>query len=80
MLRTLIPKSVYKVVNGKRTYLVTLTRLKNTYDGCPRFEAQVIYILDGHISDWFSASTFRFRGHYYSEKQEAEWLVRTMYE
>lgn len=79
MVKTLKSKSVYKVEDGKQTYLVTLTRLKNTYEGCPRFEAQVIYMIDNHISDYFSASTFRFRGHYFNDRQEAEWLIRTMY-
>ena len=79
MVKTLTSKSVYKVVDGKHVALVTLSRIKNTIEGCPRFEAQVIYMPYGEIAEYFTSATFRFKGHYYCDKDEAEWLVKTMY-
>ena len=79
MIKTLNSKSAYKVVNGSHIYLVILTRLKNTYEGNPRFEAQVIHILDNNIPDYLNVRTFRFKGHYYNDYQEANYLIDNMY-
>ena len=55
-------------------YTVTLQKLKNGQYGCPRYEAVIIYTGPDRGMDR-SGYKYRFTGHYYSERQEAEWIL-----
>ena len=54
-------------------YVVTLERLKNTVDGCPKFKAVVIHIEEGS-KDFYNA-VYTFHGHYMNNDKEAAWIV-----
>jgi hypothetical protein len=66
-------RATYRVTTTKH-WLVTLERLHNTYCGNPRFEA-ILTNIDGE-SDFIGSFVYRFTGHYYSELDEAKWIVK----
>lgn len=55
-------------------YTVTLQKIKNGQYGTPRYEAVIIYTGPDRGMDR-SGYKYRFTGHYYSERQEAEWIL-----
>lgn len=55
-------------------YIVTLQKIKNASYGAPRYEAVIIYTGPDRGMDR-SGYKYRFTGHYYSERQEAEWIL-----
>lgn len=55
-------------------YTVVLERIKNTSSGAPRYEATIIYTGPDRGMDR-SGYKYRFTGHYYSERQEAEYIL-----
>lgn len=55
-------------------YTVTLQRIKNGQYGTPRYEATIIYTGPDRGMDR-SGYKYRFTGHYYSERQEAEFIL-----
>jgi len=55
-------------------YTVTLQRIKNGQYGTPRYEAVIIYTGPDRGMDR-GGYKYRFTGHYYSERQEAEWIL-----
>lgn len=65
-------RATYRV-KSRCNYLVTLTRLKNTYCGQPRYEASIIKtdVLGSYIGTF----VYRFTGHYMSEIDEARFIV-----
>ena len=70
MLRRLNNIDVVELAN----YTVTLQRITNGQYGTPRYEAVIIYTGEGRGMDR-SGYKYRFTGHYYSERQEAEWIL-----
>jgi len=70
MLRRLNNIDVVELAN----YTVTLQRIKNGQYGTPRYEAVIIYTGEDRGMDR-AAYKYRFTGHYYSERQEAEWIL-----
>ena len=66
--------SSYRIETGRNTYIVTMERLHNDVNGCPRFEARIICFGSG-IGESFYTARYRFTGHYYSEYDEAKWIV-----
>lgn len=66
-------RATYRVTSNKH-WLVTLERLSNTYCGNPRYEATLIN-LDIEY-DYIGSFVYRFTGHYYSELDEARWIVK----
>lgn len=66
--------SSYKIETDRNIYIVTMERLKNNINGCPRFEARIICLGSG-ISESFYTARYRFTGHYYNEYDEAKWIV-----
>ena len=55
-------------------WTVVLEKIKNSPSGAPRYEATVIY--DGQDRGMDRAATkYRFTGHYYSEREEAEFIL-----
>lgn len=60
-------------VNSKNHYLVTLVRLENNYYGNPRYEATVINL--DNADSFIYSPVYRFTGHYFSEQDEAVWIV-----
>lgn len=55
-------------------YTVTLQRIKNGQYGTPRYEAVIIYTGEDRGMDRVGYR-YRFNGHYYNERQEAEWIL-----
>ena len=55
-------------------WIVVLQRIQNTSSGTPRYEATIINISKDRGMNR-SASKYRFTGHYYSERQEAEFIL-----
>lgn len=69
--------SIYKVVSQDtgNHYCVELLRLENNYYGNPRFEAHIISINSIEKYDDYVAWVYRFTGHYYGNKEEAEFIA-----
>lgn len=61
------------------SYLVTLQRLNNDVNGCPRYEARIVNLdVAGSTSiSGFAAwaYVYRFSGHYREGLWEAKWIV-----
>ena len=55
-------------------YIVVLEHIKNTPSGAPRYEATIIYNGKERGLDR-AGHKYRFTGHYYSERQEAEYIL-----
>lgn len=55
-------------------YTITLQKIKNGQYGTPRYEAVIIYTGPDRGMDR-AGYKYRFTGHYYSERQEAEWIL-----
>ena len=66
-------KATYRV-NFNHHYLVTLTRLKNTYCGQARFEANIINL--DVTGEYIGTHVYRFTGHCASEEDEALFIVK----
>ena len=66
--------SSYRIETDRNTYIVTMERLHNDVNGCPRFEARII-CFDSGISEGFYTVKYRFSGHYFNEVDEAKWIV-----
>lgn len=54
-------------------YIVTLTRLNNTYSGTPRYEANIINL--AYTEKEFISFVYRFTGHYCGDSKEAEYIA-----
>ena len=74
--------SCYYITGQAGAYFVTMERLHNTPSGCPKFRAVIIEMRDNHagiidLEDGASYwnAVYDFTGHYYSERQEAQWIV-----
>ena len=67
-------KSSYRVTTEKGHYIVTLSCIKNTYSGNPRFEANIICLDAGDV--YCFTQCYRFLGHYMSDYDEAVFIVK----
>ena len=61
-------------VETEHNYLVTITRLKNTVNGCPRVKAQVTLLDNAYNPNCLSTYTFNVKG-FGNEQQKAEQAV-----
>lgn len=73
MIKQLTNLSTYKFVIDHKIYYVSITNLKNTYAGQPRFEA----IITKASNDYYPRYSYKyyFYGHYYTEKDEARFIL-----
>ena len=74
--------SAYELTGNKGAYTVAIERLHNTPSGCPRFKAVIIKHEENEtgkmsFEDGRSLynAVYSFNGHYYSERQEAQWIL-----
>lgn len=72
MTKRLNNKTTLRVTTNNH-YLVTLSRLNNTYSGNPRYEANIICLDNDDI--YCYTVVYRFNGHYMSEYDEAKWII-----
>lgn len=63
----------FQITTEKRTYIVTLERLKNDYNGNGRYKAVIIFIEPNEKS--FYNAVYTFTEHYCGRYGEAEWIV-----
>jgi hypothetical protein len=70
MIRQLDAASVYDINN----YTVILERIKNNKYGTPRFRATIFYNGSDRTRER-GATNWTFTGHYYSNREEAEWIL-----
>ena len=78
-MRRLTNPSTYEVITDRARYAVTLERLKNSPEGCPRYKAAIITLeIHGEQppSDCFYTVAYTFKGHYMNEAGEAREIVR----
>ena len=79
MTKRMNNKNSYMIKTVKADYIVTLTRLKNTYSGNPRFEANIMMIKDYTNetinNDFVYTVCYRFNGHYMDELNECRYIV-----
>lgn len=74
MTKRLTNSTAY-LVKSKHTYAVTLTRIKNSINGNPRYQADII-VIDFLTNIKISCvAHYTFTGHYMSEQKEAEWII-----
>lgn len=64
---------VFKISTEKSDYIVTLERLKNDSNGNGRYKA-VICFIESNVKSFYNA-VYTFTGHYFSEYDEAKWVV-----
>lgn len=76
MIKQLNNKATYKIEHDGVIYFITLSRLKNTYDGNPRFEALITSIYPDINSQYNVTFNYHFRGHYYDEIDEARYILK----
>lgn len=77
MLKRLNQLSIVDVTTKRGVYKVVLERLKNTYDGAPRFKAIIIIMeIFGAIGVTGTYNiVYTFKGHYHNDMGEAQWIV-----
>ncbi len=82
MIRRMNQISAYELTGNKGAYTVVIERLHNTPSGCPRFKAVIIkheeneagkMTFEDGRSLW--NAVYSFSGHYYSERQEAAYIL-----
>ena len=70
MIRQVNTTSVYDI----NSYTVILERIKNSKCGTPRFRATILYNGSDRTRER-TATNWTFTGHYYSDRDEAEWIL-----
>lgn len=66
-----------KIEAQGKQHLVILERLKNDYYGCPRYKATIVFLADDATE--YASAVYTFKGHYMSDKQEAEFIINEHY-
>ena len=78
-MRRLTNPSTYEVITSRARYAVTLERIKNSPEGCPRYHANIItlhYYTEAPATGSFYTVAYNFKGHYMNEAGEAAEVVR----
>ena len=72
-MRKLKSKSLntFQINTEAGNYFVSLERIKNTVNGCPRFQATIIDLNSYCLATY----QYTFTGHYMSEHDEAQWIA-----
>ena len=72
-MRKLKSKSLntFQINTTTGNYLVTLERIKNTVNGCPRFQASIIDLNSSCLATY----QYTFQGPYMSENDEAQFIA-----
>lgn len=73
-------KTTYILTVKECKYIVTMLRLHNTPNGCPRYNALVTPFEDLNETGESLTYNYNFRGSYCSERQEAQQIAELIHE
>ena len=77
MTKRLNQINTFKIKKENQEHIITLERLKNDIYGTPRYKAVIIFLASGDYN--FFNAVFTFKGHYLSERDEAEYILNHYY-
>lgn len=75
-MKRLTNTSTHRITTRTAVYNVTLTRLKNTASGCPRWDVVITNDNELKARYWATSYHYHMNGHYFDELGEAEEAVR----
>ena len=75
-MKRLTNTSTHRIVTRTAMYNVTLTKLKNTASGCPRWDVVITNADELKARYWATSYHYRMNGHYFDELGEAVEAVR----
>ena len=73
-MKRLTNQAAYNIKGRLNDYIVTIERQTNAQDGTPRYKAAIITKDEKETGTLYNA-VYSFRGHYYAEKEEAQFIV-----